>query len=90
MPPRDINGCSVDVGATVQLLSLSGQWLDDLPAEERADVLSMVGEVFTVEDIDEHGHPWVSKSWPNEAAGRCHSHSIALEPHEMVVVQNSR
>lgn len=90
MAPIDTNGCPVEVGTTVQLLSLSGQWLDDLPADERADVLSMIGEVFTVEEIDEHGHPWVRKSWPNEAEGLCHSHSIALEQHEMVVVQNSR
>lgn len=90
MPPRDTNGCPVEVGTTVQLLSLSGQWLDDLPAEERSDVLSMVGEVFIIKEIDEHGHPWVCKSWPNQAEGLGHSHSIALEQHEMVVVQNSR
>ena len=89
MPPEDTNGCPVEVGTTVQILSLSGQWLDDLPGEERADVLSMVGEDFTVEEIDKYGQPWVRKSWPDEAEGRCHGHLIALEPYEMVVVQNS-
>jgi hypothetical protein len=84
--PKDINGTSVTVGTRVRLLSLSGQWLSDLPSEERNDVLSMVGEVFAVEEIDEYGHPWVRKSWPNEADGKCHSHSIALEPNEMEVV----
>lgn len=85
----DINGSPVTVGSTVRLLSLSGQWLEDLPAEERSDVMSMVGEIFVVEEIDEYGHPWVRKSWPNEAEGRCHSHLVALEQHEMEVVQNA-
>jgi len=83
---KDINGTPVKVGTRVRLLSLSGQWLDDLPPEEKSDVFSMVGEVFSVEEIDEYGHPWVRKSWPNEAEGKCHSHSIALEPIEMEVV----
>jgi hypothetical protein len=87
--PIDINGSPVTVGSKVRLLSLSGQWLEDLPAEERFDVMSMVGEILIVEEIDEYGHPWVRKSWPNEAEGRCYSHSVALEQHEMEVVQNA-
>ena len=88
LPNRDIAGKSVSVGTRVRLLSLSGQWLEELPAEEKQDVLSMIGEVFEVEEIDEHGHPWVRKSWPNEDEGKCHSHSISLEPHEMEVVDD--
>jgi hypothetical protein len=84
--PKDRNGNSVSVGSRVRLLSLSGQWLDDLPADEKGNVLSMIGEVFEVEEIDEYGHPWVRKSWPDEPQGRCNSHSIALEPHEMELV----
>ena len=84
--PTDKNGNVVDVGTRVRVLSLSGQWLRDLPADEKDDVYSMVGEVFEVEEIDEYGQPWVRKSWPNEAEGKCHSHSIALEPNEMEVV----
>jgi hypothetical protein len=84
--PRDRNGRPVTLGARVRLLSLSGGWLNELPADEKEDVLSMIGEVFEVEEIDEHGHPWVRKSWPNEKAGTCRSHSIALEPHEMELV----
>ena len=87
--PIDINGSPVTVGSTVRLLSLSGQWLEDLPVEERSDVMSMVGEIFVVEEIDKYGQPWVRKSWPNEAEGRCHSHSVALEQYEMEVVQNA-
>jgi hypothetical protein len=74
------------VGARVRLLSLSGKWLDELPAEEKLDVLSMIGDVFEIEEIDEYGQPWVRKAWPNEAEGTCHSHSIALASHEMELV----
>jgi hypothetical protein len=84
--PIDINGCPVAVGTKVRLLSLSGQWLVDLPIEERSDVMSMIGEIFVIEEIDQYGSPWVRKSWPNEVEGKCHSHSIALERHEMEVV----
>lgn len=83
---KDIHGNPVTVGMLVRLLSLSGQWLDDLPADEKRDVLSMIGEIFEVEEVDRYAYAWVTKSWPDEAEGRCYSHSIALEAHEMEVV----
>lgn len=49
----------------------------------------MVGETFVVEEVDEYGQPWVCKSWPNETEGTCHSHSVALERHEMEIVQGA-
>jgi hypothetical protein len=60
-----------------------------LPPDEKQDVLSMIGEAFEVEEIDEYSHPWVRKSWPNEEEGKCHSHSIALESQEMVLVDDA-
>jgi hypothetical protein len=84
--PIDRNGNVVCVGARIRLVALSGNWLDELPDDEKPDVLSMIGEVFEVEEIDQYGHPWIRKSWPNEAEGTCHSHSIALEPQEMELV----
>jgi len=88
-PPRDKTGKPVQIGSRIRLLSLSGNWLEELPHDEKQDVLSMIGEVFEVEEIDEYGHPWVRKSWPNEAEGKCHSHSIALEPQEMELVDEN-
>ena len=85
-PPRDRNGNLVRVGARVRVLCLSGNWFDELPSNEKGDVISMIGEVFEIEEIDEHGHPWVRKTWPNEEQGTCHSHSIALESNEMELV----
>jgi hypothetical protein len=87
--PQDCKGRPVTVGAKVRLLCLSGQWLDELPSDEKQDVLSMIGEVFEVEEIDEYGHPWVRKSWPNEEEGTCNSHSIALESQEMELVDDA-
>jgi hypothetical protein len=80
--PVDRNGKLVHVGSKVRLLGLSGNWFESLPVDEKADVQSMIGEVFEVEEIDAYGHPWIRKSWPNEAEGKCHSHSVALEPAE--------
>ena len=52
--PKDRNGEPVTPGARVRLVTLSGTWVEDLPQEERVDVASMIGAVFTVE-IDEDG-----------------------------------
>jgi hypothetical protein len=43
----------------------------------------MVGEVFEVYEIDEHGAAWVEKVW-NDPNGQ-RSHSLALDAHEMEV-----
>ncbi len=82
-PPRDKAGRIVRVGDRVRLLTLTGNWLDELPDDEIDDVRSMMGEVFEIEEIDEYGQPWIRKSWPDLEEGKCHSHSIALESHEM-------
>ncbi len=84
--PIDCNGTLVRVGSRVRVLALSGDWYDKLPGDERQLVDSMIGREFAVEEIDEYGQPWVCKRWPNEAEGTCQSHSIALEPMEMLCV----
>lgn len=82
----DRNGNVVALGSRVLIVNLSGGWFDALPPDEKQDVLSMIGEVFEVEEIDDHGYPWVRKSWPDTDGGTCKSHSVALEPHEMELV----
>jgi hypothetical protein len=84
--PLDRNGKLVSVGSLVRVLKLSGAWFEQLPIDEKPRVESMIGEVFSVEEIDEYGQPWVRKSWPNEAEGTCNSHAVALEPEEMELI----
>jgi hypothetical protein len=86
--PKDRNGKPVVVGERVRLLALSGSWLEDLPQEERTDVTSMIGGVSTVEEIDAYGGVWIKRIW-DDGDGVSHSHSIALDPHEMEVVDDS-
>jgi hypothetical protein len=69
------------------LLGLSGKWFDNLSSDEKQDVMSMVGEVFEVEEINEYGHAVVEKWWHNEPEGTSRSHTIYLEPHEMELIQ---
>jgi len=88
-PPRDKNGAVVRLGARVRVLTLSGRWLDEMPDDERQDVLSMVGDIFEIIDIDEHGHAWVEKWWKDGASETSRSHSVALEPDEMVLVDQN-
>lgn len=85
--PLDRNGKPVQLDSLVRIVALSGDWLESLPSDEKDDVLSMIGEVFVVEEIDEYGHPWVRKSWSDETEGTCKSHSVALEPQEMELVE---
>jgi hypothetical protein len=82
--PIDCNRTLVRVGSWVRVLALSGDWYDKLPEDERELVDSMVGEEFAIEEVDEFGQPWVCKRWSNEVEGTCQSHSIALEPKEML------
>jgi len=85
---KDRNGKPVVVGTRVRLLTLSGTWVEDLPQQERIDVTSMIGGVFTVEEIDAYGRAEIERWW-DDGNGVSHSHSIALDPHEMEVVDDS-
>jgi hypothetical protein len=80
--PKDCNDIELGTGSRVRLLSLSGQWLNELPPDEIADVKSMIGKLFVIEEVDNYGQPWIRKSWIDSIEGTCHGHSIALEPHE--------
>ena len=85
-PPLDRNGRVVKVGSRVRIVQLSESMIKSLPENEIEDVRSMIGEVFEVTEIDEHGHPWVGKGWMSNSGEEYRGHSIALEPTEMEVV----
>ena len=88
--PRDRNGRSVFVGTRVRVVSLSESFLRSLPEDEVDDVRSMIGEVFAVYEIDKYDCAWVGKGWLNEDGDDYRGHSVALDPEEMEVMDESR
>jgi hypothetical protein len=82
--PSDCYGRPVNVGTRVRILELAPFLKRDLPPGELRDLESMVGDVFEIYEIDEHGAAWVEKSWHDED-GQLRSHSLGLASHEMEV-----
>jgi hypothetical protein len=76
----DHHGQPVTVGTRVRVLSVPASLMKSLPAEEREQVASMVGEVFEVYEIDAHA-AWVEKVWRTPDGEE--SHALALATDEM-------
>ena len=92
-PPRsgvDCRGRPVTVGTKVRMLSVAETLRNRLSPGEWAELQTMVGDVFTVYEIDEHGSAWVEKEWLNKRGHLTYSHAYALEAHEMEVVGPKR
>ena len=93
-PPRrvpavavtDRDGHAVKVGTRVRVLEVTESLRDRLPPKEWRELRSMVGEIFEVYEIDEHGAAWVEKAWLNKKGDYSFGHSYALDSHEMEVV----
>ena len=85
-PPNDKSGRVVEVGMRVRVLSLSPAFLATLPENEIGDVMSMIGEVLEVYEVDRYGCPWVCKGWDDSGKGDYREHSLALDSWEMEVV----
>ena len=82
----DCNGFTVQVGSMVKVLKISDSLLSDLPDVEIKDLQSMVGEIFTVYEIDEYGGVWVEK-WFEENSENPYSHSLSLFSDEMELLK---
>ncbi len=74
------------VGDKVRLLSVPKLLLEKVPEDEAKNLRSMVGEIFTVDEIDEYGGVWVEKvlDWGD---GKIQSHSLSLNSEEMELIQ---
>tara|TARA_R110002124_G_scaffold111348_1_gene265055 strand:+ start:3099 stop:3368 length:270 start_codon:yes stop_codon:yes gene_type:complete len=84
MSLRDKNGTEVTVGDYVKVLSLNPKDFGHLEEKELSEVMSMVGEILEVYDIDEYEQAWVTKEWwlsDNDVM----SHSVGLSSAEMEV-----
>ena len=82
---KDSAGRPVRVGSRVRIITLSSKFIDSLPADERAQVSEMIGDVFEVDEIDDAGRAWVTKTW-DRGDGTFDSHGIALSPSETELV----
>ncbi len=54
----------------MRVLSLPSGVIENVETEEVDRVLSMVGEVFEIDEIDEHGCAWVTKYFTSEVRSR--------------------
>ncbi len=82
----DRNGNNVRVGDLVRIVALEPGAYRQLSEEEMAAVVSMIGETFSVEEIDEYGSAWVWKWW-HLGDGKSESHGICLSALEMELVE---
>lgn len=84
----DRNGRAVAVGTRVCVVSISSSVLDLVETSERERVLSMVGGIFDVYEVDEWGGAWVEKWW-YESDVNASFHSLGLHPSEMEVCSDA-
>jgi hypothetical protein len=84
---KDRNGKQVRVGDAVRIVALDPTFMHALPQDEIADVRSMIGAIFKIEEIDDYGSAWVSKWW-DRGENRSESHCIALAAVEMELVSS--
>jgi hypothetical protein len=83
----DSAGQPVRAGTFVRVTHIHESTVEPLSQQERDRVLSMLGETFEVYEVDEWGQAWIEKWW-HEGEDRADSHSLGLEPQQMLVVQN--
>lgn len=81
---KDKNGFTVKVGSQVKVLCLDPEDFRNLDDEELSEVMSMIGEVLEVYEVDEYGQAWIAKEWWYNESDMM-SHSVGLRPHEMEI-----
>ena len=82
----DIDGAKVYVGDTVKVLEIDPAIKPEPDELER--VMSMLGEEFEVEEIDEYGCAWVTKWWPITES-EIDANGISLSSNQMKLVRSS-
>src|SRR5262249_33208815 len=77
-------------GTRVRVLEVDRALRQAVPSGGWEELQAMVGGTFRVCEIDAHGAAWVETSLLPHSDGGSHSHSLALDSHEMEVVSESR
>jgi len=83
----DRNGSEVHIGDLVKVLSLDPADFSHLDSEALSEVMTMVGNVLEVYEIDQYGQACVTKEWWL-GEGDVMSHSVGLSSHEFELADN--
>jgi len=81
----DIDGAKVRLGDTVKVLEIDAS-IRRIEKDEAEKVMSMVGEEFEVDEIDEYGCAWVTKWWRTKE-NESEAHGISLTSKQMKLVR---
>ncbi|MBB6522966.1 hypothetical protein [Pseudoteredinibacter isoporae] len=84
MTVTDRNGINIEVGFYVKVISLDPADFGHLEKTSLSEVMSMIGEVLEVYEVDEYGQAWVTKEWWL-SGDEMIAHSVGLSSHEMEV-----
>ena len=87
MRVTDRHGIEVKVDSFVKVLSLDPADFSHLDEKELSEVMSMIGEVLQVYEVDEYGQAWVTKEWWLSDSDVM-SHSVGLSSKEMEIQEN--
>lgn len=82
---NDVDGAKVCVGDTVRVLEIDASI--KLEKDEIEKVMSMVGEEFEVDEIDEYACAWVTKWWCT-GEDESEAHGISLTSQQMKLVRS--
>ncbi len=81
----DIDGDKVHLGDTVKVLAIDTSI--KLEKDEVEKVMSMVGEEFEVDEIDDYGCVWVTKWW-HTTENESEAHGISLTSQQLKLVRS--
>lgn len=87
MKAVDINNKEIKEGDYVKVLTIDPSNFSNLNEQELSEVMSLVGEILEVYEIDNYGGAWVSKEWQTSET-EIMSHSISLNKNEMLLIEN--
>jgi len=84
MPVKDKSGIEVTIDSYVKVLSLDPADFGQFEEKELSEVMSIIGEIMQVYEVDEYDQAWVTKEWwlsENDVM----SHSVGLSSNEIEI-----